>query len=204
MNAQVDARLDPGPAPAVGTLGTLLRWVRTLDTAGIDAMLQVTTFRLVAASSCLILLGAGSINQRRAIVGTALVSGSALIFLRAVATDSVCLAIDRFAFVIILPMATQSSLVVYRLHYEEEITKGAWAYFAALMIMMTAWSVASAVCSSSWLMLSFAGFVLSSVLLLLTQVNDNAGVFFVLGAACYISSFSTMYLIWAEALPMLA
>ena len=179
MNAQMNARLDPGPAPAVGTLGTLLRWVRTLDTAGIDATLQVTTFRLVAASSCLILLGAGSINQRRAIVGTALVSGSALIFLRAVATDSVCLAIDQF-------------------------TKGTWAYFAALMIMMTAWSVGSAVCSSSWLMLSFSGFVLSSVLLLLTQVDDNAGVFFVLGAACYISSFSTMYLIWAEALPMLA
>eukprot|EP01046_Picozoa_sp_COSAG06_P088236 COSAG06_NODE_34664_length_471_cov_0.846774_1_plen_129_part_01 len=109
----------------LGTLSTLLRWVRTLDTAGIDATLQVATFRLVAASSCLILLGIGSINQRRSIVGTALVTGSALIFLRAVATDSVCLAIDQFAFVIILPTATQSSLVVYRLHREEDITKGA-------------------------------------------------------------------------------
>ena len=155
-------------------------------------------------ASCLILLGIGGMNEKRLVVGASLVTGSALIFLRAAATDSVCACIDQFAFVIILPMATQSSLVVYRLHYEEEITKGAWAYFAALMIMMTAWSVASAVCSSSWLMLSFAGFVLSSVLLLLAQADENAGVFMMLGAACYISSFSTMYLIWAEALPMLA
>ena len=47
-------------------------------------------------------------------------------------------------------------------------------------------------------------FVLSSVLLLLTRVDDNAGVFFMLGAACYVFSFATMYYIYAEALPMLA
>ena len=74
----------------------------------------------------------------------------------------------------------------------------------ALMVMMTAWSVASAVCSSSWLMLSFSGFVLSSVILLLALADDSAGVFIVLGTTCYVSSFSTMYLIWVEALPMLA
>ena len=199
----MDGHLDPGP-PATSTLDALLRWMRALDTAGVDATLEWSTHRLAAASASAILLGIGSMNQKRFVVGASLVTGSALIFLRAAATDSVCACIDQFAYVVILPTATQSAMIVYRIHNEEDVSPGNWAYFAGLIAMMTAWSAGSVVCDSSWLMLSFCGFILSSVLLLLLPADEFTAIFVIMAIICYGLSFSTMYLIATEAAPALA
>eukprot|EP01046_Picozoa_sp_COSAG06_P014111 COSAG06_NODE_865_length_11872_cov_1867.177610_5_plen_203_part_00 len=164
MDAHEDP--DPGDGAQPGWSGAVLLRMAQLDVATLDAGLELVTYRLVAVFGAMASADMGSMNARRAVVGTATATGTALLLLRACTAGSACATLAHFAYVLVMPATLQSMLIVHHLQLGINITAGQWVWYGTLVVAAATWSAARALCDGELRILGYIGFLLASVLVL--------------------------------------
>eukprot|EP01051_Picozoa_sp_SAG22_P027524 SAG22_NODE_9251_length_600_cov_1.624750_1_plen_193_part_10 len=146
--AHMDAHEDPDPGDGAqpGWSGAVLLRMAQLDVATLDAGLELVTYRLVAVFGAMASADMGSMNARRAVVGTATATGTALLLLRACTAGSACATLAHFAYVLVMPATLQSMLIVHHLQLGINITAGQWVWYGTLVVAAATWAAARALC----------------------------------------------------------
>ena len=148
----------------------MLRRIAQLDVATVDAALETATYRLVATFNVLLVSNLAPDNARRAVAGSAVLSGATLLLLRAFAASSPCTALSNFWYVLVYPTSVQGLLIIYRLHVGTAITPGQWVCYGVLLAAAVAWAAAKIMCDGEAYVLGFLAALLGLVVVVQVPV----------------------------------